>query len=151
MKDRMCSRTLPKPVRVFSVRGKTVRLRYVVYPMLERFEAACRKCKYLVTKKNRKECRIADPDFSIKYYAVSSKLRGKLFVGSVPLAIKSRRPELYGEIVTFVQNNRARSFRTRVSSSTVLRNGRNKPELTDGKTFLLSGSKSKAGRSEGVE
>ena len=139
------------PVRVFGLKGRAVRLRYVVYPSLERYKAACRKCRYLATKKNQRVCRIGDPDFSIKYYEVSKKLRGRLYVGSVPLAIKSRKPSLYGELVTFVENHRARSFRTRVSSSAVLRNGRIKPELADGKTFLLSGFKSKAGRSEGVE
>jgi hypothetical protein len=151
MKDRKCSRTLPKPVRVFGLKGRKLRLRYVVYPPLDRFTSACRKCRFLESRDNRKFCRIGDPDFTIKYYAMSAKLKGRLFVGSVPLTIKSRRPELYGEIVTFVENHRARSFRARVSSSTVLRNGRNKPELADGRDVLLSGSKSKAGRSEGVE
>lgn len=45
MKMKQCSRTLPKPVRVFGVKGRKVRLRYVVYPPLDRFTAAYRKCE----------------------------------------------------------------------------------------------------------
>ena len=154
MKKTKCSRTLMSPVRVFGVRGEgtkaKTRLLYVVYPSLKRYEMACRKCRYLVTKKDRKLCRIGDPDFLIKFYGASTKLRGRLFVGSVPLAIKSRKPSLYGEIVTFVRNHRARSFRTRVSSLTVRKDGRYKPELADGRDVLLRSPKSKRDRSDGV-
>lgn len=139
-----CSRTLPKPFVVYSVRDGKDRIKWKLYPALDEFKMACKKCRFRKRiAGNGSSCEIGDPDFLLKFYGIGDK---STWVASVPAALALRNPSLYQEAVEFVEG-RARSPRARASSGTVgtdtSREVRTRLELTPGKTggFAASGVK----------
>jgi len=150
-----CSRSLPGPIKIYGAKSQRLRLRYVIYPSLDRFRAACKKCRFLGKVDKSKNgsgyrCKIEDPFFGIKFYGISKELKGRLFVGTVPPTLKSRNPRLYGEVVTFIDEHGARSFRERASSGFRQRK-RTRLDLADGIDVLLGRRESKPAGSGDVE
>ena len=149
-KRRQCSRRLPRPQRVWSPRKGlgSDKLLYVIYPDLSQFRKACQKCRFLIDAHNGsgnfKQCKIEDEDFRLKYYSTTeSKSNNQVWVDGVPPTLKSRSPQLYRELETFIEEGRARSFERQESSRlkrVALRN-QTKPGVTDGETSCLVGSK----------
>jgi hypothetical protein len=139
-----CSRTLPSPFVIYSVRDGKDRIKWLLYPSLSEFKMACKKCRFRKrVAGNGSSCTIGDPDFRLKFYGIVDK---RTWVASVPAALALRNPSLYQEAVEFVEG-RARSPRARASSGTVgtdtSREVRTRLELAPGKTggFAASGVK----------
>lgn len=147
---RQCSRSLPDPLRIYSVVARKDKLKWKLYPGLEAFKQACKKCRHRRSARgNGSECVIKDPDFKLKFYSIGDK---QTWVGTVPPALARRNPPLYLEAVEFVRG-RARSFRERASSGSQEINvprERTRLDLADGTDVSLCRHESKPVRFERV-
>lgn len=144
-----CSRNLPAPVRIYSKRGEKVTLKYVLYPDLSDFKKACQACKFRAICGSagslRSECRLKDKDFMLKFYGLGKKV----WVGTVPLLVRQKFPELCGGILGR-DKRRAGGLYGKDSSGSIVgkrRSGQIKPAVADGIDILLCDFKSKADRS----
>lgn len=150
---KQCSRTLPKPIRLFRHRGDRHKLMYVLYPDLSRFKRACKNCKFrnvIKTEAGRKsQCRLEDKDFKLKFYGIAPQSGVKTLCDTAPSHIKKQYPELYEDVVSYFEGHRARSLERGVLQSG-RQAGQGKPHLTNGKTFCLQ-EKKQPDRSEGLE
>jgi hypothetical protein len=145
-----CSRRLPDPVRIWTRKGKTDKLRFVIYPELSYYRRACKKCKYIAKADGRRVCSIGDPDFDLKFYGWRKSARGvQVWVGTVPPALVTRKPLLCAEVASYLKR-RVRSFQARGISDVVARQREQSPGWQPEETAGVVGSGVKPNRSGGV-
>jgi len=98
MKDevtvRRCGFVLPLPFVILSNKAKKINhyRKYIIYPDLSRFKAACQSCRYRHVKDKRSSCALGIHDFNLRFYGID-KNAGKgvsVSLGSVPGEIRAR-------------------------------------------------------------
>jgi len=91
---RHCNFTLPRPFIILSNKAlkRNGYRKYIIYPDLSRFKAACLNCPYRRVKGKRSSCAIGDKDFMLKFYGLDKRAGVGVLVslGSVPGEIRAR-------------------------------------------------------------
>jgi len=87
-----CNFTVPKPFVVLSNHAlkRNGYRKYIIYPDLSLFKKACLNCGQRIVKDKKSSCRLADPQFMLKFYGIDLNRSKGVFtsLGAVPPGLK---------------------------------------------------------------
>jgi hypothetical protein len=89
-----CNFILPSPFVILSNKAlkRNHHRKYIIYPDLSGFRAACLNCPHRRVEDKRSSCRVGDRDFMLKFYGIDKSAGVGVLVslGSVPGEIRAR-------------------------------------------------------------